>query len=91
MEIFSAFFVELPIIKVQAKRIELNLIFKLPYLNYNFALTLRTLISGTCLFHYPHRTVTNMKASASLVTVHMSTNDLYALVFMYFFVHNRDL
>ena len=36
-EISSAFLVQLSIIKLQTKRIKLNIIFKLPFLNYNFA------------------------------------------------------
>ena len=36
-EVFSAFLAELPMIKLQTKRIKLNIICKLPFLNYNFA------------------------------------------------------
>ena len=40
IEWFSLFFLEYPMMKLQAKRIKLNLIFKLSYLSSNFALTL---------------------------------------------------
>ena len=40
IEWFSLLFLEYPIVKLWAKRIKLNLIFKLSYLSSNFALTL---------------------------------------------------
>ena len=39
-KITFSIFLEYPIIKLQAKRIKLNLLFKLSYLSSNFALTL---------------------------------------------------
>ena len=85
-EVFSSFLAELPMIKLQTKRIKLNIICKLPFLNYNFAhwpcarlyLELVNLITQDSDQHeslgfFGH-------------CVHMSTNNLYTLVFTAYWV-----